>query len=320
MFTYSCLTVTLNPTIDVSTSVRQLINHQKLRCESPLEQVGGGGLNVSTVLQSLGTSCQSFWPKGGIRGEQILSELDGDGIHSLTTSIKGDNRQCFTVYETVSGHEYRFVLPGPTLSEYEQQECVTTIVSNLPSDFLILSGSLPGGIDAAFYAQIITAAKRAQPDLKIVIDTSSESLAHALNAGVFLFKPSREEFCELTRHEAQTPELCVNACRDLIMQGKSQVVALTMGAEGSLVVSADEAWLAHPLPVKVTSTVGAGDSYVGGFVHAIMCGQHLQDAARLGTAAAAAALQTQGKLAFDPELINALASQVQIESLGRTKL
>lgn len=320
MTAYNCLTVTLNPTIDVSTSVRQLVNHQKLRCAAAQEQVGGGGLNVSMVLQSLGSSCQSFWPKGGIRGQQILSKLDHDGINSLTSPIRDENRQCFTVYETANGHEYRFVLPGPTLSEQEQQQCLGTILDNLPIDFLVLSGSLPLGVPATFYAQIITTAKRERPELKVVIDTSAEPLNHALNAGVFLFKPSREEFCELTRHEAQTPDVCVNACRDLIVQGKSQVVALTMGAEGSLVVSADEAWLVHPLPVTVTSTVGAGDSYVGGFVHALGCGHNLQDAARLGTAAAAAALQTQGKLAFDPEQISALASQVQIESLDSTKL
>ena len=311
----SCLTVTLNPTIDVSTSVRQLINHHKLRCDTALEQVGGGGINVGQVLHSLGSSVELFWPSGRWRGQQIRQRLESDGLNSLTVDIEEENRQCFTVFETDTKHEYRFVLPGPTLSRAEEQTCLQTILQHLPDQYLVLSGSLPPGLEPDFYAQVIRGAKQIQPNLRIVVDTSGAPLRHALDEGVFLFKPSREEFCDVTQHPAKDPIDCVKACRTLITQGQTAFVALTLGAEGSLLVSATNAWRVAPLQVEVSSTVGAGDSYVGGFLHALAQGLGPEQASRVATACAASALQTQGKLAFDPQQIVALAKRVEIEPL-----
>ena len=300
------LTVTLNPTLDVSTSVPKLADHVKLRCSPEQEQVGGGGINVAHVVRSLGASCQAMLPVGGSRGQDILQRLLVSGLDCLTTPIAQQNRQCFTVYETQTQHEYRFVLPGPVLSQSEQQACITTICQNLPSDFLLLSGSLPPGVADDFYANIINAVRQVMPGLRIVVDASGPALFEALEAGVFMIKPSREEFFELaqlpTDNSAQHSTF-VRACRDWIMQGKAHVIALTLGSEGALLVTKTQAWRIDPLPVKVTSTVGAGDSFVGGFVWSLTRTDDLVQAASVGTAASAAALQTQGELRFNADQI-----------------
>ena len=299
--------------MDVSTTVSRLLDHQKLRCSSEQEQVGGGGINVAMVTQSLGSNVGAFWPIGGWRGKEILDRLVRDGIQSINTPIAQENRQCFTVYETETQHEYRFVLPGPTLSETEQAACLSSILAHLPRQFLVLSGSLPLGVEPDFYATVIHAVRQRNPRLRIVVDTSGPALSAALAAGVFLFKPSREEFVALTGQTQGSLLDDVARCRDLIRAGSAQIVALTMGAEGSLVVSEGLAMRVPALKVNVTSTVGAGDSYVGGFIHAYAQTDDLAHAAKLGTAAAAAALQTQGKLAFDTIQIQKLADQVVAE-------
>lgn len=297
------LTVTLNPTLDVSTSVARLIDHAKLRCTPELEQVGGGGINVAHVIHSLAGSCQAMLPVGGSRGQDILARLAASGLDCVTAAIEQQNRQCFTVYESETGHEYRFVLPGPSLSPAEQDACIAAICHHLPTDYLVLSGSLPPGVADDFYASIIVAVRRIAPDLRVVLDTSDAPLQHALGAGVFMIKPSREEFCELSDHRLTEPADCVPVCRELIGQGKAELIALTLGAQGSLLVTAQEAWRIEPLPVKVTSTVGAGDSFVGGFVWSLLSSPDWVRAAQVGTAAAAAALQTQGELRFDRDAI-----------------
>lgn len=304
------LTVTLNPTMDVSTTVSRLLDHQKLRCSAEQEQVGGGGINVAMVTKALGADVCAFWPIGGWRGQEILEQLTHDGIRSINTPIAQENRQCFTVYEAETSHEYRFVLPGPTLSEAEQAACLSTILAHLPKQFLVLSGSVPLGVAPGFYAQIIHGVKQKSPGLRIVVDTSGPALAESLAQGVFLLKPSQEEFSDLVGQPVGSLMQSVSLCRRLIQKGQAQIVALTMGAEGSVIVTQNEALHVPPLDIKVTSTVGAGDSYVGGFIHAFGQSNDLIHAARLSTAAAAAALQTQGKLAFDAARIQQLANQV----------
>ena len=309
------LTVTLNPTLDISTSVPQLVDQIKLRCSAEQEQVGGGGINVAHVIHSLGGNCHAMLPTGGNRGQEILDKLRATGLSCVTIPISQANRQCFTVYESQTAREYRFVLPGPALSIDEQSVCIDTVTRHLPNRYLILSGSLPQGVDSDFYARLIEAVRQRAPKLPIVVDTSGAALAQALDAGVFLFKPSREEFLELTGHRPTDPAGCVDACRELIHRGKTELIALTLGAEGSLLVSSSEAWRIEPLSVKVTSTVGAGDSFVGGLIWALAQSQSLQDAARVATAAASAALQTQGALTFDPREIMARSQQVVVSRL-----
>lgn len=315
MTTPNFLTVTLNPTLDISTSVAQLQDQVKLRCSAEQEQVGGGGINVAHVIDSLGGHCQAMLPIGGNRGAEIVDKLRETGLSCVTMPIGQANRQCFTVYESGTGREYRFVLPGPTLSAQEQNACIQTILANLPRQYLILSGSLPQGVENDFYARVIHAVRKHQPALPIVVDTSGAALATALEAGVFLFKPSQEEFFELTGHQPTAPEGCVAPCRELIGRAKAQLIALTLGPRGSLIVSATQAWRIDPLAVKVTSTVGAGDSFVGGLIWALGQSQNLENAARVATAAACAALQTQGALTFDPKEIMSQSQQVVVSPL-----
>lgn len=299
---HDVLTVTLNPTLDVSTTVAKLIDHAKLRCTPEREQVGGGGINVAQVLHSLGGNCRAFLPAGGTRGQEILEALAAAKLDTLPVPIAERNRQCFTVYESDTGHEYRFLLPGPELSSQELTDCLSAVLQNLPTQYLVLSGSLPPGVPEDFYATIIRAVRQRAPGLRIVVDTSGQALSDALDAGVFLCKPSREEFVELTgcdNTKAQKPRDLVAACRQLIDQGKSEVIALTLGADGALLVTAHQAWRVDPLSVKVTSTVGAGDSFVGGFIWSMLMSADWVKAVKVGTAAAAAALQTQGDLRFE---------------------
>ena len=310
------LTVTLNPTLDVSTSVDRLINHAKLRCSTEQEQVGGGGINVAQVIHSLGGHCQAMLPAGGTRGQEIMTRLNDSGLSLVTTTIDQQNRECFNVFESSTGHEYRFVLPGPTLSVAEQDACIAAVLETLPTQFLVLSGSLPPGVPDDFYAQLIRAVRAKAPHLPVVLDASGQALRHALDAGVYLFKPSGEELGALIGQTPATTLDCVASCRALIRQGKAQIVALTLGAQGSIMVTDTHAWQVKPLPVPVTSTVGAGDSFVGGLVWSLTQTPDLEQAARIATACSGAALQTQGALRFDKQHVLSISQSVQVEPVS----
>lgn len=304
------LTVTLNPTLDVATSVDRLIDHEKLRCEPEQEQVGGGGINVAQVLHSLGADCQALLTTGGYRGQEIGRQLKDDGLFCLNVAIAQESRQCFTVYERATGHEYRFILPGPTLSANDAQQVLTHIEDHLPHEWLVLSGSLPPGLPNDFYAQVIACARAKRPELKCLVDVAGAPLELALGQGVEVIKPSLKEFEALKGSPLTDLNACVTFARELIHSDRVEIIALTLGPEGALIIDASNTLKVQALPVSVTSTVGAGDSFVGGFLWALSRAASTQEAAAVGTAASAAALRTQGKLRFDPSEILSASKRV----------
>lgn len=315
--TVRILTVTMNPTLDVATRVERLVNHEKLRCESEAEQVGGGGINVAQVAFSLGAQSKAAFTAGGWRGNEIERRLGEDGIDCLAMHIAGESRQCFTVYETSSAQEFRFILPGPTLSENEWQGCLSQIVHAARSmHWLVLSGSLPPGVPSTFYKQVIDRVRHTgNNSIRIVVDTSGQALKDALTCELDLIKPSREELEQLTGQSLTDPDACLRAGRQLQCQHRISILAVSLGSKGALVGQGANWMHVDPLPVKVTSTVGAGDSFVGGFIWALGQGADLAKCAGVATAAAAAALQTQGKLQFDASLILEQAERVKVNPL-----
>jgi len=309
---HNVLSVTLNPTLDVATSVDQLIDHEKLCCAPEQEQVGGGGINVAQVLHAFGADVQALLTTGGYRGQEIERHLKDDGLRCLSVVITEESRQCFTVYERTTGHEYRFILPGPTLSELDAEQILSQIEQNLPREWLVLSGSLAPGLSDDFYAQVICRARLKQPNLKILVDAAGVPLKQALSQGVDAIKPSLSEFETLQGSPFSDLVECVSFARELIQTAQVKVVALTLGAEGALMINDTTAFKVEALAVTVTSTVGAGDSFVGGLLWSLTNGGSLQQAAAIGTATSAAALQTQGKLGFDPATILTASTRVLV--------
>jgi len=306
------LTVTLNPTLDVATSVERLIDHEKLRCEPEQEQVGGGGINVAQVLHSLGADCQALLTTGGYRGQEIGRQLKDDGLFCLNVAIEQESRQCFTVYERSTAHEYRFILPGPTLSDNDAQQILSHIDKHLPNKWLVLSGSLPPGLPDDFYAQVVANARAKRPDLKVLVDAAGVPLELALRQGVDVIKPSLKEFEALNGSPFANVNESIAFAREHIRSNHVKIIALTLGAEGALIIDASSVIKVEALTVTVTSTVGAGDSFVGGFLWALSRAGTVAQAAAMGTAASAAALQTQGKLRFNLDDILSVSKEVVI--------
>lgn len=287
------LTVTMNPALDVSTSTARVMDTHKLRCTAAIFHPGGGGINVARVVQRLGGDCLALYPAGGVNGQLLRQLLDQEQVRGHCIAIAGDTRQSFAVHEVSSGHDYRFVLPGPALTAGEWQACLDYVSTlNLPPRYLVASGGLPPGVPDDFYVRLARLA-RARGSL-MVLDTSGPALAAALAEGVYLVKPSLRELRELTGRPLSTEPQWREAAQQIIQDGQAQIVALSLGEEGALLVTADKVLRARSVPVKVESTIGAGDSFVGGLIWALNRHADLEQAFRYGMAAGAAALLTAG--------------------------
>lgn len=308
------VTLTMNPAVDLSTSVERVVPVHKLRCSAAVRDPGGGGINVARVATRLGADVKALYPRGGETGALLRRLIDGEGIASLAVHVAGETREDITVYEEFSGEQFRFVFPGPELSEAEWRECLAALGSlkGTPGYF-VASGSLPPGVPSDFYARAATVAKGC--GAKVIVDTSGPALHAALDEGVYLIKPNLRELREMTGEPLEGRTSCIDAARRIVEAGRAEVVALSLGHEGALFVTAEAAWRAPPLEVKLVSAVGAGDSFVGGLTWSLSRGHSLEDAFRYAVAAGSAALLTPGTGLSLAEDIHRLFPEVALERL-----
>jgi 6-phosphofructokinase 2 len=308
------VTVTLNPALDLSTAVDEIVDAHKLRCEAPQVHPGGGGINVARVLYRLGADVLTISTAGGTTGERLSALVRAEGLHAAWISIAGDTRESFNVRERRTGREYRFVLPGPSLAATEWQGCLDR-VRDLPSApaYLVASGSLPPGVPSDFHARLARIARIRGS--KMVIDAGGEALQAALAEGVWAIKPSLRELQDLTGRPLDTLSQRLDAARDLIARGRTELVALSLGPAGALAVSAQQAVQAPALKVPVVGTVGAGDSFVAGWLWGWDRYGHLDGALREAMAASAAALLRPGTDLARVKDLERLRPQVQLEAV-----
>jgi 6-phosphofructokinase 2 len=308
------LTLTPNPAIDVSASVERLEPARKLRCGPGSRDPGGGGVNVARVAHRLGAESLAVFPGGGFVGRLLERLVQNEGVRTLAVPIQGETRENFTVLDETTCEEYRFVLPGPHLSGAEWMRCLKALASiDRKPDFVCASGSLPPGAPDDFFARVAEIVE--SWGVKLALDTSGPALRAALRERIYLIKPNLAELRELVGAALDDEPTLIEACRSLIAAGRTEIVALTLGAEGALLVTAGEAWRAEPLPIAPVSTVGAGDSFLGAMVWALAAGMPLEAAFRHGAAAGAAALLAHGAELCRAGDVTRLLAQVAIQRI-----
>lgn len=286
-------TITPNPAVDVSTSVERIVPTSKLRCTAARHDPGGGGINVARVIKRLGGNPIAIYPRGGATGHVLSQLVAREQIESRVCKIAEETRQDFAVDETGTGQQYRFVLPGPALDESEWRsclECLDTLESR--PGFVVASGSLPPGVPADFYARVgkISEGRNA----KFVLDTSGPALVTALAQGVYLCKPNLHELSELVGARLDDEASWIRASRGLVEQGRAEIVALSLGHRGALLATRELTLRAQPLPIVPVSSVGAGDSFLGGMIFGLAAGFELEQAFRYAVAAGSSALLNPG--------------------------
>ncbi len=309
----SVLTVTINPALDVSSRTSQVRPTHKLRCDFVRRQAGGGGVNVARVLHRLGIQVQALAALGGTTGDLIAELLRDEGVELVAVPVAGHTRESFTVAEDDSGQEFRFVLPGPELSSAEWGACLAALEAAAPRPaWIVASGSLPPGAPQDFYAQL--ANRCSSQGAQLIIDTSGPALGAALDAGVYMVKPSVGEMRSLSGLPLDTVVQMEALAQTWIAQGKAAVVVVSRGEQGALLVSATETLVAPALPVTVVSAVGAGDSFVAGMVAGLLQQSDLVHAFRWGVATAGAAIEAGSVNGFALGDVQRLLPKVVVQS------
>lgn len=286
------VTLCMNPALDITTGTEDVRPTDKLRCTTARYDPGGGGINVAHVADVLGADSAAVFPAGGPAGELVNSLLVAEGLAVHRIPIGGSTRESFTVNETSTRRQYRFVLPGPQLTVAEQTECLLQLRRVAASAAIVVaSGSLPPGTPGDFYQQVSNVC--AELGALFLLDTSGGGLT-GVSAGVFLLKPSVRELRECLGRPLATEAEQLTGAHELIERGTAQHVLVSLGSEGALLVSHGGGRRFAPVQVPPGSGVGAGDAMLAGVAVGLVRGWPLERATRLGVATGAAMLLTPG--------------------------
>ncbi|WP_276496110.1 1-phosphofructokinase family hexose kinase [Pontibacter litorisediminis] len=289
------ITITLNPALDKSTHVAQVLPEKKLRCDSPIYEPGGGGINVSRALRKLGSSSCAWMLVGGPSGERICLLLEEEGVHFRAFKTKNWTRENLMVMEDNSGNQYRFGMPGPEVYEQEWRQCLDDL-EQLPEaqtpKYVVASGSLPPGVPDNFYEQLALIAHR--KNFRLIVDTSGDALLKAAGEGVYLLKPNLGELAALAGKEQISAMEQEEIAMQVLNEGKCKVLVVSLGPRGAMLASKEGITYVVPPTMPQQSAVGAGDSMVAGMVLCLLRGGSLEDMVRYGVAAGTAATMTPG--------------------------
>lgn len=310
LFAKPILTLTMNPALDVSTSTELVYGSHKLRCNGSRIDPGGGGSNVARVIHRLGGHALAIYTAGGTTGDTYRRLMEAEGVPALVAAVRGNTRQDFTVNELSTGNQFRFVLEGAELGDDEWRNCLRLIERSIRGGgYVVASGSLPPGVPEDFYARVARLARNA--DARCVVDASGAALAAALAEGVFLVKPSRRELSEHAGTALGTEASQVDAALSLLAKGSAEYVALTLAESGAVFVSKQGTIrLPAPSSVRMVSAVGAGDSFLAGFVLRLAQGRGADVALRTAVAAGSAAVLTPGTELCRPDDVERLEAEI----------
>lgn len=303
-------TLTLNPALDRELTVATIEFDTVLRARESRVDYGGKGFNVSRMLASLGGQSVAMGYAGGRTGETLQAGLTALGIETDFVWVEGETRTNVSIVSATHDHHIKVNEAGPVIPETACRALLERVAERVGAgDWWVLAGSLPPGVPATIYADLIHLIQEA--GAFAVLDTSGEALRQGISAAPLLVKPNDNELSELSGLPVTTPHEAIDAAATLT---GVKLVVISMGAQGAVLVSGTHAWVATPPTIQAGNPIGAGDSMVAGLVWALSRGDALPDVLRWGVACGAATASQPGTTVGTLEQVTAFAEQVQLEA------
>jgi tagatose 6-phosphate kinase len=254
-------TLTLNPSIDTLYRVPEFHLDMPNRSDNPLRSAGGKGLNVTRVIRQLGEEVTATGFAGGNSGLFIFSELQKLGVNNCFIEIQGETRTCLAIVDS-SGIQTELLESGPEIQDNELESLNRRLKDVLAqTEILIISGSLPRGIDSTVYQDILKMSL--DLNVKVLLDTSGQTLRDCLSYKPFMIKPNLEELEQLLNQKLENDMSIWKAIDDLQSKGIPLVV-VSNGEKGAYAAFYRKKYYVSTVKINAVSAVGSGDSFVGG--------------------------------------------------------
>lgn len=307
------VTVTLNPAIDKYLYVDALVPGMLHRVNTVKVYPSGKGINVSLALLEFGIKSVVFGLFGGTTGSFIKHSLENAGLTVGYHEVSGETRTNIKLIEAVSGRATEFNEPGPTVGP-ESVAAAREHIFNKSSDmdFVVLSGSVPGGFEPGIYADIARQVRNR--GARAVVDAEGEALRLAVAAKPFLIKPNRSEAEDLVGFTFKTRSDFKRAAKEILDRGVEAVI-ISDGPAGAIFAHKGQILWASHAPIGAISPFGCGDALVAGFLASLNVKRPFAEAARFALATATAAALSEGTSFPSSKKVESLLNGVAVEKM-----
>ncbi len=307
------LTVTLNAAIDKRYVVEGFRTGEVNRVKECTYVPGGKGLNVSKPASIYGAEVVATGFAGGHAGAYIEDALKPFGIRSAFYHVDAESRSCINIWDEVNQVQTEFLEPGFTLTEEDFAGFEAKFRQLVQEAKVVaMSGSVPKGLDGTAYQRLVKIVKDA--GIPVILDTSGKLLEMGIEAIPTMIKPNIDEIRMLTGKRCDDISEIIEAARAIHERGV-KIVAVSLGADGSLAVGDDGIFRARVPKIDAVNTVGCGDSMIAGFALGLSKGLPLEENLRLASAISAAAAMREETGFFVMEDMEKLLPQIEITRL-----
>jgi len=277
------LTLTLNPSLDRTIEVPELVRGAMVRAGATRLDPGGKGVNVARALAAHKLQTCAVVPRGGPEGRQLTELLEEEGIDVCAVPVTGHTRSNVSLVEP-DGSVTKINEPGGELTADDLERIVKAVLDTAASaDWVVASGSLPPGVPDTFYYDL--GRRLTERGVRFAVDTSGPALIAALRGEPALVKPNRDELAEFAGHRIDTIGAVAKAAHAMVEAGAGTVLA-SLGADGAVLVGAQGIQHGESPVDRGRSAVGAGDAMLAGFLAGgVTGGDPLVEALSWGAAA-----------------------------------
>ena len=306
-------TVTFNPCLDKHITVNGFKLNETNRWTSLRQDAGGKGIDVSRAIHIMGGKTMAYGFIGGHEGRTLEIMLAENGVPFSLTPIRDETRTCFIIADTRTHQQTRINAPGPRITKKELDIFFRHLWQmSLKPQLLVAAGSIPPGCPDDIYYRLTLEAKGY--GVRTVLDSASRWMKKGIKAKPYLIKPNVQEAEELLNTRLADEEAIIGAALSLVEMG-IDIVAISRGKDGIIAANSETIVKAVPPPVKVKSTVGAGDSAVAGLSLKLAAGEPLSRACQLAVAMGTAAALTPGTELCRPVDVERLLPLIRMEEL-----
>lgn len=303
----------LNPAVDISYEIPQLLEYQKVRASQTWYHPGGNGINITRALTALDVPAHCSSIIAGESGDLLLNLL-GDTLEHRHQWFRaeGETRLNTTILQQSPPGQFEITSIGPEIPVDILTQACDCMLEHAGSGIGVLSGLLPPGVADNTYQQLVDRIN--QQGGKAVVDTHSEVLQMAIEAKPWLVRINRH-ILEMSIKRRMETTLDVAEAARTIQQRGIDFVCVSLGQEGAVLVDADNSYHGEAPRIHKQSTVGCGDSLVSGLIAAARNGETSRQMLRLGVSCGSATASHPGTELFNREELEAVSMNVEVSQL-----
>ncbi|GMG95871.1 1-phosphofructokinase [Tepidimicrobium xylanilyticum] len=282
-------TLTTNPAIDMNFFSKTFEPSVVNRTEDAKYSPNGKGINVSLILKHYGIPSVALGFFGGFTGKYIVEELSKRDVKTIPIWVNEPTR--INIFINDEKNEFKFVNEGPFVSIEAQSELINIIKGLRDCKYLVISGSLPKGIEEDYYCEIFQICQ--EKSIEVILDISSKKLKELLKYNPLLIKPNDEEVEAIFGYRINNEKDVKFVVKKLYEIGARNIL-LTMGEHGLYFYDGYKLYYCDAPRIKLLSSACAGDSSLAAFLSEWLFKGDLEFALKKASATGANVAESQG--------------------------